>query len=716
MPLQAGAELGHYALIEKIGEGGMGVVWRARDRKLDREVALKVLPEARADDPEWLERLTREARAAAALEHPNVVGIHAIEEAEGVRFLALELVRGTSLAERIPPGGLPLAALVGLGSGVAAALAAAHRRGLTHCDLKPRNVMVDESGQARVLDFGLASFQPVEPASVSPDSPTAPYPPLPLVGGGTPCYMSPERLRGAPPDPRADVWALGALLHEMACGEPPFRGATPADLVAAVLREAPEPVARRRPDLPAEFGTVVAACLEKDLARRTISAEDVGRALLRLPADGVPQRRVAVLPFVDMSREQDQGWLCDGLAEEILLALRGLPGLRVISRAMAFSARSAAGPRPDLRDLGRGLGASVPLDGSVRRAGPRVRVAVELCDVEDGSQLWAFRHEADLDDVFALQDEIARQVAEALEVRLAAGPRSGTTELRAWELYHRARRQYYRYSRHAVEAAKRLFEQALEADPRFARAWAGLADCGFFLYLYVRRDTHTLRDAREASRRALELEPALPEAHASRGMGLSLDGRHAEAERAFEQAVRLDPDLFEAHYFRARDAFAQGRLSDAAREWEAAARVRPEDFQSPLLVAQVYEALARPVDATAARRRGVALAEAQAAREPEDARALYMAANGLVALGERERGLALAERAVALEPGDPMLLYNVGCILALAAEPERAIDCLARAVAGGLRQRGWLEHDTNLDSLRADPRFAALVESLPEEA
>lgn len=716
MPVLAGAELGHYALVEKIGEGGMGVVWRARDLKLDREVALKVLPEARISDPDWLARLEQEARAAAALSHPNAVAVHAIEEAEGVRFLVFELVHGRSLAELIPPTGLPLERIVGLGAGIAGALAAAHRRGLTHRDLKPRNVMVDESGAARVLDFGLAAFLPPAAPEASPDSPTRPYPPLP--GGGTLCYMAPEQLRGAPPDPSADVWSLGVLLFEMACGKPPFRGATPADLVSAVLLAEPEPLARSRPDLPPELAAVVSTCLRKDPARRALSADDVRQALLRLPASEARERKVAVLPFVDMSREHDQGWLCDGLAEEILLTLRGVPGLRVVSRAAAFSARAAAGPTPDLGELGRRLGASVLLDGSVRQADGKVRVAVELIDVDDGAQLWAFRHEGGLGDVFALQDQIARQVAAALEVQFghAASAPAGTTQLRAWELYHRARRLYYRYSRRAVEEARALFEHALGEDPAFARAWAGLADCGFFLYLYVHRDPEALHLAREASRRALELQPALAEAHASRGMGLSLDGRHVEAERAFEEAVRLDPDLFEARYFRARDAFAQGRLTDAAREWEAAARARPEDFQSPLLVAQVYDALAQPEAADAARRRGVALAEAQAAREPDDTRALYMAANGLVALGERERGLALSERALALEPDDPMLLYNVGCILALAAEPERAIDCLVRAVAGGLRQRGWLEHDSNLDSLRANPRFQALLESIPAEA
>jgi TolB-like protein len=419
---------------------------------------------------------------------------------------------------------------------------------------------------------------------------------------------------------------------------------------------------------------------------------------------------VGVLPFADLSPEKDQDYFCEGVAEEILTALRRVDGLRVASRAACFRHKPGSA---DPCEIGRQLGVGSLLDGSVRKSGDRLRITVELIDTSDGFRIWAERFDRELQDVFAIQDEIAACVVQALEVTLGSAVRkAATTDLRAYELYLRGRKHYYEYGRRGMQLARELFVRALEVDPTFARAHAGLADCHAYLFTNGGRDPSHLEGADAASRRALELDPGLPEGHASRAVALSIAGHPVEAEQEFETATRLDRGRFEVHYFRAREAFTQGQPERAVCYYEEAMRALPDHFQPPLLVAQIYADLGRPAEAEAARRRGVQAVEAHLARNPDDVRALYMGANGLVALGDRCRGLEWADRALALEPGDGMLLYNVGCIRSLAGDSDGAIRCLEQAVEAGLAVKGWFDNDSNLDPLRGLPRFQALHQRL----
>jgi TolB-like protein/Tfp pilus assembly protein PilF len=714
MPLQPGDVLSHYRLLEKLGEGGMGVVWRAVDASLGREVALKLLPDSFAADPEKLARLESEAKTIAALNHPHIVTLYSIEEADDRRFLTMELVCGRTLAERIPPDGLPFDEVLRIAVPVADAVSAAHRRGIVHRDLKPRNIMVDAEGRVKVLDFGLAQSPPPLAEGDVSDRTTRTFAGRAL--SGTLAYMSPEQLQAEPTDPRTDVFALGVLLYEMATGRRPFQAKSAAELVTAILRDAPVPPTRLRTGLPGRIDRLIARCLEKDPRYRLQSAVDLGWELEQVQAEAQREktRAVAVLPFVDLSREKDQDYLCDGLAEEILIALAKVDGLRVASRAASFRFRSRDA---DVRETGRRLAVEAIVHGSVRKAGGRLRVAVELVDVTDGFEIWTDVFDRGMEDVFAVQVEIVRRVAHALGVRFGeTGPETlgkpAATDVRAFDYYLQARSFFYQYSRRSMRFARELLERAITLDPAYARAWSGIADCCAFLYLNAGRRPEDAEQADAASRCALELDPALAEAHASRGTALSLLGRHEEAEQAFAAAIGLDPDLFEAHYFYARDAFGRGELEKAIREYEAAMRARPEDYQSPLLVGQIFEDLGRADEARAVRRRGVRIAEEHLRLRPDDARALYMGANGLVALGETARGLEWADRALALDPEDAMLLYNIGCIKAMAGAGDEALDCLERSVRAGMRNRAWLEHDSNLDSVRPDPRFQALMGSL----
>jgi len=417
---------------------------------------------------------------------------------------------------------------------------------------------------------------------------------------------------------------------------------------------------------------------------------------------------VAVLPFADLSPERDQQYFCEGTAEEIIAALGRISGLRVASRTASFQAHAAGA---GCREIGRRAGVTSLLEGSVRKSGNRLRIAVRLTEAESGFQMWSAQFDRELTEIFALQDEIARHVSDGLgrTLVIAAGAAEGVG---AEECYRRGREYYYQYSPESVECALQLFLRAMEIDPASAQAYAGLADCWSYLYLYSDRSEALREQAEWASEKAVELNSACAQARASRALALSLDGRNRLAEAAYEEALRLDPCLFEANYFYARHCFTIGKFARAAELYEQAMSARPDDYQPPLLVAQVYDALGEPENARAARRRGVELARRQLKLHPDDARALYMSANGLVALGEKEKGREAAGRALKIRPGDPMLLYNVGCIFAMLGLGDAALECLSKAATGGIRQRAWYEHDGNLDSIRSHPRFQELIESL----
>jgi TolB-like protein/Tfp pilus assembly protein PilF len=705
-----GETVSRYRIDAELGSGGMGVVYRAHDLHLGRDVALKFLPAVLAADPGVLARFEREARLASSLNHPHICIVHDIEHHGGRPFIVMELCTGETVKRLVQRGPIPLAEAIGLAIQAAGALDAAHRRGIVHRDLKPRTVMVTAEGQVKVLDFGLAQSPPGLAEGDVSDRTTK------TRGAGltgTLAYMSPEQLQGLPADPRSDVFSLGVVFYEMATGRRPFEAKSAAELVSAILRDLPVPPTRLRPGLPGRVDRLITRCLEKEPRYRLQSAVDLVWELEQVKAEagreaGEP-RTLAVLPFADQSREKDQDYLCDGLAEDILIALGKVTGLRVASRAASFRFRS---PDADVRETGRRLGVEAIVHGSVRRTGSRLRLAVELVDVADGFEIWAEVYERGVEDVFAVQGDVTRAIARALRVDVSASEHASLAapaDVEAWDYSLQARKFFYQYSKKGMRFARDLFERAIAKDPAYARAWSGLSDCAAFLYTNAGRRPEDLEQADAASRRALEQEPDLAEAHASRGVTLSLRGSHEEAEQAFETAIRLDPQLFEAHYFYARDAFARGDLEKAIREYEEAIRIRPEDYQSPLLVAQSFEDLGRTDEAQAMRRRGVRIAEEHLRLQPDDARALYMGANGLVALGETKRGLEWADRALALDPEDPMLLYNIACIKSMAGAGDAALDCLERSVAAGLRNRGWLEHDSNLDAIRPHPRFQALM-------
>jgi serine/threonine protein kinase/tetratricopeptide (TPR) repeat protein len=716
-----GRTLGRYRITGRLGEGGMGEVFAAEDLELRRTVALKVLAPSLAGDPVRLARFRREACALAALNHPGIVVIHSVDHADGLHFLTMELVCGRSLAVRLAAGPLAVPAFLALAVPLADAVAAAHVQGVVHRDLKPSNVMVTDDGAVKVLDFGLARTVPPPAQPADPGSDTERL----LTGEhllGTPDYMAPEQIRGEEHGKASDVYALGVVFYEMLTGRRPHLGATVPELFAAVLRDRPRPVTALAPDCPEPLSGLVERCLARDPHDRYPDAGALRDELQRLAEryrTGArdPVQSIAVLPFADLSPDADQRHLCDGIAEEIISALARIEGLVVASRMSSFRYRDPGGVS---RDIGRELGVRYLLEGSVRRDGGRLRVTTQLVSAADGYQVWSERYDRELRDVFAVQDEIAAGIVHSFRLTMNGpvapqAPGRRTTDPTAWEDYLKGRYFTRRWGKRNVEIAMRLFAQAIERAPRFAAAHAGLADACSYLYMYIASSAENLEAADRNSLRALELDDTLAEAHASRGLALSLRRRHAEAEREFAAARALDPRLFEAPYFQARDYVVQGCYERAIEFYRLAALASPDDYQVPILMAQIHHSLGREEESREANRRGLELAEKAILSNPEDARACYMGAGAMIRLGQRDRGQKWADRALAIDPDDPAILYNVACAYAGLGSLERAVECLERTVRAGASYLEWMENDSDLDPLRPLPRFAALVASLREQ-
>ncbi|MEE9230830.1 MAG: protein kinase [Acidobacteriota bacterium] len=806
MNLKPGQTLSHYRLLEEIGRGGMGVVYRALDTRLDRHVALKVLPPEATSKPERLERFRREAKTVASINHPDIVTIHSVEESGGVHFLTMELIEGKSLNAVIPREGLPLGKFFGIAETVAGALAAAHERGIIHRDLKPANVVVSDAGRVKILDFGLAKLLGPQEA---PEGSVAATRTVTAEGRilGTMPYMSPEQVQGKQVDHRSDIFSLGILLYEMATGERPFVGESSADLTSSILRDNPRPVSDAKTELPRQLGRIVRRCLEKDPGRRFQAALDVrneledlrkeidsgevvlpvapagaagtgagaaagegfgssqasgraerprsaevagpaprggrGRPVLiaagaanaiallvagyflrnrdqggALPAPGASDRSaivsVAILPFVNMSSDQENEYFSDGMTEEVINALGKLKELKVPARTSVFAFK---GKGLSIREIGERLGVDTVLEGSVRKSGDRLRITVQLINVADGYRLWSERYDREVKDVFAIQDEISRSIVRALQVTLAPGEereivKAPTPDVQAYDYYLRGRRLFYRGGRQNLGKAREMFSRAIEIDPGYALAYAGIADASSFLYMYSESTEENLEQARAGSARALELAPDLAEAHVAHGVALSLSRQNAEAEREFETAIRLDPDLFEAFYSYARNCWIQGKFEQAARLFEKAMEVRPEDYQAPILLGGVYVKLGREKDALAVQRRGLEVIEEHLEQNPDDVRALYLGAGALMQLGQTQRSLEWARRALAVDPNDTGILYNVACIYSLGGLIEEAIGYLERAIEAGFAQKQWIENDSDLDPIRNHPRYQELLDRL----
>jgi adenylate cyclase len=427
---------------------------------------------------------------------------------------------------------------------------------------------------------------------------------------------------------------------------------------------------------------------------------------------------IAVLPFINMSGDPEQEYFSDGITEDIITDLSKVSGLFVVARNTAFTYKA----KPvKVQEVAKDLGVNFVLEGSVRKAGSRVRVTGQLIHGKDGGHVWADRYDRDLTDIFAIQDEITHAIVEQLKVKLLPQEKKNiaqtpTDNVEAYTYYLRGRQFMQRHSKSNYQLARRMFAKAVELDPLYARAYAGIADCDSFLFLHYHLEA-SVDTILATSAKALSLDDKLAEAHASRGLALSLDRRYDEATSEFERAIALDPNSFEGHYFYGRACVTQGKLERAAELFERAAENKPDDYQSVCLLIPTYRALGRQSDSERAARRGIERAERELTIHPEDARAAYLGASALVTLGEADRAREWVSRALAIDPDDVLIQYNVACVYSLLGDIDQSFDLLERLLpnAGHELRRGWIKHDSDLDPLRTHPRYQKVLELIGEE-
>jgi serine/threonine-protein kinase len=743
--LAAGSRLGDYEVVSLLGSGGSGGVYRARDLRLHRDVAIKVLPEALSADAAALHRFEREAMAAARLNHPHIVTIHSIEHAGAFHLIVMELVEGQTLDRIIPKEGLSLEKFLDLAAELSDAVAAAHGKGIIHRDLKPGNIMVDNRGRIKILDFGIAKMTELAAPDASELQETEPG----MVMGTFP-YMSPEQVEGKKLDSRTDIFSLGAVFYQMATGERPFRGNTHAELISAILRDKPKSVVGRRADLPLSLQRILERCLAKKVEER-YTAPELHDAIEQLRQKNASRRHaasiasaerphvrsLAVLPLENLSHDPEQEYFAEGLTEALITTLAKIGELRVVSRTTVMHYKGVHRPLPQIAEE---LNVDGIVEGTVLRSGDRVRISTQLVHGSTDTHLWAESYDRDLRDVLALQSEVAQAIAREVRVKLTPQDQAHLVEARridpeAYEAYLKGRYYWHQRSREGFGSAVRFLEQGIAKDPVYAAAYSGLADAVSIMGLWglVPPEDGCGR-AKKLALQALEMDGGLAEAHTSLAWATAhYDYDFVGAERGFERSMELNPRYATAHLWFGMLLSLMARYEEAYTELMRAIRLEPDWSNTHFGLAFVYWSGRRYAEAIERCKKALEL-------DPNSVQARFILGMSCVANSMYEPAIVALCEAVELSRNAPVPLaslaeayvqagqrdeackilkellrsprvssYFVACIYAALSEKDEAFRWLETAYREHAEWLIMLKVDARLDNLRPDPRFQGLL-------
>ena len=736
-----GQSLLHYNIVRKLGAGGMGVVYEAQDTHLDRRVALKFLPPEMAQDTQLLERFQREARAASALNHPNICTIHSIEQHEGRHFIVMELLEGKTLAQIMTRQPMDIEKLVPLAIQVADALESAHAKGIVHRDIKPANLFITDRGQMKILDFGLAKMSRRELGVLLPQGATQADTlandqlTSPGAAVGTVSYMSPEQARGQLVDARTDIFSVGTVLYEMATGALPFQGDTSAVIFDAILNREPRPAAEINPLLPPDFVRLLDKTLEKDRNLRCQTATELKTDLSRLKRDlesgkrrakektdsdsGIQKQHagnsIAVLYFENLSGAKEDEYLRDGITEDVITELSKIRGLNTFSRPTVLAFRD----KPVTpAQIGQQLGASYVLTGTLRRAGARLRINAQLIDTRTDFPMWSERFDREMKDVFEIQDEIARKIAEALRVTLSPQELEAlavkpTENLQAYDLFLRGKRYARRQTRQDLEFALQMFENAVAMDPSFALAYAACANACAMFYCNYSRDQVWVERAREASGKAVALRWDLPEVQVSQAWVLYAAELHNEAVRMVKKAIERKRDCEGAYYMLCRALFAAGRYQEVVDVAETAIEASGEDYNVYVPILNSLGSMGKEEARRNMAQRFTSALEDHLKHVPEDARARVLLANNYAEYGQVDNALRELNLAITLRANEASILYNAACVYCMLKRKQEALNALRKAWEAGFQDAVWARRDPDIALLHDDPEFERLYPEKP---
>ncbi len=737
-----GTSVGHYNVLRKLGSGGMGVVYEAEDSRLGRRVALKFLPQEMEQDPQSLERFQREARAASALNHPNICTVYAIEQHGRQHFIVMELLEGQTLAQMMGRQPFDMDRLLPLATQIADALESAHAKGIVHRDIKPANIFVNDRGQVKILDFGLAKVEALRrggaggpPGSFMETNVARNDLTVPGTAMGTVSYMSPEQARGQLTDARTDLFSVGTVLYQMATGALPVLGDTSAVVFEAILNRDPIPSHQLNAGLPPDFGRILDKALEKDRNMRYQTATELKTDLARLKRDlesgrrraaevsdsrggstKPPDRSIAVLYFENLSGVKEDEYFRDGTTEDIITELSKIKGLKIFPRPTILAYRD----KPVTpQQVGRELKAAYVLGGSLRRAGNRLRINAQLMDAQTDFPLWSERYDRELKDVFEVQDEIARKIAEALRITLspqeqAAISAKPTDNLQAYDLYLRGKSHARRVTRQDLEFALQMYEGAVALDSEFALPYAGIANVCAQYHYHHKHDAAWMKRALTAAQRASALAPNLPEVQVAQAWILYAEDKYDEAIRFARQAIEIKRDCDGGFYILGRSLFASGRYQEIAEMAEVAVEACGDDYNVYVPIQNALSALGKTEMLRNMRQRRVQALENHLKLVPDDARGRSHLALDYVAGGRPDDAVREMQFAVALRPDDANLLYNVACIYCNMNKKAEALESITKAWEAGFRNVDWARRDPDLALLHGDPEFERLYPPKPD--